>query len=329
MTDFTYYPVVIPTLCRYEHFKNLIESLTKCNNADKTEVIIGLDYPPSEKYIDGWKKIKDYLPKITGFKKITVIESEKNVGSVENTKLIRNEAYKTYDAHIFSEDDNIVAPAFLDYMNWALNTYKNNNSVLIVSGYVNPYWKIDSKSNVLIHNRYFSAWGCGFWKNKIPLFENKITKDFFINCLKRKNIINKLLKSPRNLISFQSVLFEDNVYPMDVTRSLFCYIEDKYFLMPKQSLVRNCGWDGSGEHCKDKMLTEMFNNQAISPDLINSFTAEKLSEKEIRKLEKLQKKYTKNFHKEFITSIIKLILLKYIGMEKYKKLIKIIKIGIK
>ena len=54
-----YSPIIIPTLNRFTHFKNCVESLAACTNADKTELIIGLDYPPSEKYVDGWIKIKD------------------------------------------------------------------------------------------------------------------------------------------------------------------------------------------------------------------------------------------------------------------------------
>ena len=63
----TYYPVIIPTLNRYEHFKNCVESLSNNLYANETELVVGLDYPPSEKYIDGWKKIKDYIPSIKGF----------------------------------------------------------------------------------------------------------------------------------------------------------------------------------------------------------------------------------------------------------------------
>lgn len=50
-----YSPVIIPTLNRYEHFRECLESLEHCVDADKTTVYIGLDYPPSEKHVDGWK----------------------------------------------------------------------------------------------------------------------------------------------------------------------------------------------------------------------------------------------------------------------------------
>ena len=42
----TFYPVVIPALNRYEHFKNCVESLAKNTLTGETELIIALDYPP-------------------------------------------------------------------------------------------------------------------------------------------------------------------------------------------------------------------------------------------------------------------------------------------
>lgn len=56
-----YAPVIIPTLCRYEKFRNYIETLSKCTGADKTTVIIGLDYPLNQTHIAGYQEIKKYL----------------------------------------------------------------------------------------------------------------------------------------------------------------------------------------------------------------------------------------------------------------------------
>ena len=56
-----YAPVCIVTLNRYEHFRKCLESLEQCTGANKTEVFVSLDYPPSEKYIEGWKKTDAFL----------------------------------------------------------------------------------------------------------------------------------------------------------------------------------------------------------------------------------------------------------------------------
>lgn len=64
MDDFNYYPIVIPTLNRYEHFKKCVESLARNTHADKTELIVGLDYPPSDKYMEGYLKIKNIFQRL-------------------------------------------------------------------------------------------------------------------------------------------------------------------------------------------------------------------------------------------------------------------------
>ena len=71
-----YAPVIIPTLNRYEHLKNCLESLSKCSGAENTEVYIGLDYPSRSEHLSGYKKIRDYLDNCgdLGFKKLTVIK---------------------------------------------------------------------------------------------------------------------------------------------------------------------------------------------------------------------------------------------------------------
>ena len=49
-----YAPVMIPTLCRYEHLKRCIESLQMNSWAKYTDLYIGLDYPAKESHIDGY-----------------------------------------------------------------------------------------------------------------------------------------------------------------------------------------------------------------------------------------------------------------------------------
>ena len=74
-----YAPVIIPTLCRYEHFVRCVESLRKNTWAQYTDVYIGLDYPAKESHREGYEKIKDYLKQnFTEFNHFTVIIRKKN-----------------------------------------------------------------------------------------------------------------------------------------------------------------------------------------------------------------------------------------------------------
>lgn len=66
-------PICIPTCNRYEHLKRCVESLSKCTLASETDLIISVDYPPSDKYVDGNEKIKKWLERgIEGFKSVQI-----------------------------------------------------------------------------------------------------------------------------------------------------------------------------------------------------------------------------------------------------------------
>ena len=49
-----YAPVVIPTLCRYEHLKNCLESLARCTYSHETDVYLCLDFPAKESHKRGY-----------------------------------------------------------------------------------------------------------------------------------------------------------------------------------------------------------------------------------------------------------------------------------
>ena len=52
-----YAPVLIPTLCRDEHFIRCIESLKRNAWAKYTDIYIALDFPCKESHWDGYNKI--------------------------------------------------------------------------------------------------------------------------------------------------------------------------------------------------------------------------------------------------------------------------------
>lgn len=126
-------PVIIPTLNRYSHFKQCLDSLELCTLADKTIVYVALDFPPSEKYIDGWRKIDNYLrdkESHNNFRKLIVYRRKTNcgVGNIQsNSNLLQAEMRDKYESYIFTEDDNVFSPNFLVYMNTCLEKYKDNH----------------------------------------------------------------------------------------------------------------------------------------------------------------------------------------------------------
>lgn len=240
-----YYPVVIPTLCRYEHFKRCVESLSKNTHAEKTELIIGLDFPLNNEHKDGYNKICNYIPQISGFKKVTVFKREKNYGAEANSKELANYAFSNYDAYIYSEDDNEFSPCFLDFMNQALEKYKYQEKVSTVCGYTQIMHESKQTKGVLFtHDN--CAWGMGIWKHKeeslLLIKNNDIVWQSSLAFWKT------FLKAPAITTMFAAMMKKGEQWG-DVMRSIYSIQHNTYQVRPYTSLVRNWGYDGTGLHC--------------------------------------------------------------------------------
>ena len=164
MDDFA--PVLIPTLNRHVHFRCCVESLSVCTHADKTDLFIFLDYPLKDTHWEGYELIKAYLPNIKGFKTVNVIKREKNYGAVENIIRALEYVFEKYDKMIFSEDDNVFSPNFLDYQNKCLDKFKDDKKVKVVCGYSCPIEISGNFKYDYYYSKHQIAWGMGIWKNK-------------------------------------------------------------------------------------------------------------------------------------------------------------------
>lgn len=255
-----YSPVVIPTLCRFEKFKNCVESLKSCAEAKFTELVIGFDYPPEEKYFDGWKKIKDYIGSISGFGKVTVFEQSANIGSSKNSLLLGNYAFENYGTCIYSEDDNIFSPYFLQFMNESLEKYEDDSSVVAVCGYSYPIqWNTDKQC--VLQGQHFSAWGYGTWKDKNDKLRADLKNNFFATYFGTPEFYRMKRYSRASFFNFMSFAFDDEIRAFDIPRSFYMQLTSKRILMPVKTLVTNDGWDGSGEHCTENCVGIDFSNR--------------------------------------------------------------------
>ncbi len=323
----TYYPIIIPTLNRFSHFKACVESLAHCTHAAETELIIGLDFPPAEKYAEGWKKIKEYIPQIKGFKNVEVLERNENFGSSKNSRDLQDYALTRYDAYIYTEDDNVFSPNFLDFINKGLEKYKDDENVIAVCGYSYPIDWETSKNAVLQHN-YFSAWGYGEWGNKRNSMLQSLSPELIKNALLNKSEYSELRKSPKNRIMTIFNFSREKIDCMDITRSIYMTVKQKYVLMPTASLVRNTGWDGSGEHCSKygMKIKDIFSKQQISEETTFNFNAAEKIEHS-KNLEDFQMRIYEKKIINFIKSNLIFLSIKMFGYENSKKLRRLVKNG--
>lgn len=258
----TYYPIGIPTLCRYEHFKRCVESLAKNTHADKTELVIGLDYPPSDKYREGYEKISRYVETIKGFAKVTVLRHEHNLGAEANWKFVRDYIFCKNEAVIMTEDDNVFSPNFLDYINKALQYYKNNEHVSSICGFT------PLRSERYFKHIYLSptmcAWGYATWKDKM-VDANELMAIGSILKDTRKSL--RVFFSSPQCLSMIIEMTDKGVYWGDAANSAYNILNGRYQCRTTESLCQNIGIDGSGLHCgTNDALSQAFIRRGVSKE---------------------------------------------------------------
>lgn len=268
-------PVLIPTLCRADKLKNLLESLAKCELASQTEVYIALDFPKSQNHVEGYNKICQYLEKIDNlnFKKIHVIKRETNFGFGKNgniRSLLRDILVK-YDRYILTEDDNVFAPGFLTFMNYNLERYKNDKSILAVCGYMYPL-SIPYQNKVL-QLEQFSAWGYGTWKDRRLFIEGIQDNQGSLDNMIGDGIFRKKCQKNRlSILTDMIGMAKGEPILGDSIISAIQIFYGKKSIFPSKSLVRNCGWDGSGTHggVRENYLAQEIDEKAQIKDFTDA-----------------------------------------------------------
>lgn len=252
-----YAPVIIPTLNRDVHLKRCIESLQKNGWAHLTELYISLDYPPAEKYVEGYQKVREFLEAgIEGFKAVHIYFHEENLGVWKNTDFLYDKVVEAgYNRYIYSEDDNEFSVNFLEYMNKCLEYFEDDeNALAVCAAQEDDKWH-GNGGNIILQN-VCPAYGLGLWMEKDKKFD-AIMEDGFLDELGRNPIYFKRLKK-RSQLCFRaymsSIIFDrDNIFwsdgkPMrcDTLRSIYATATGMYFVSPLVSKARNWGFDGSG-----------------------------------------------------------------------------------
>ncbi|MGM9947031.1 hypothetical protein [Floccifex sp.] len=260
-----YAPVLITTLNRYECFKRCMISLQKNSFADKTEIFISVDYPLEKKYVEGYHKIKRYLEEgIEGFKNVYVFFQSENLGAIKNFEWIKEKVSKEYkyDRYIFLEDDNELAPCFLEFCDKGLFLFEQDESIYAINatdyvwcgnGYFPPIRKTE-ENNVEKRQLIFHA--SAYWVKKdenIKCFcRNVEEKEGF---LKFSDLIKIYKKSHCFFYQYLAMVcfqkkrlpwYEGHLIPIDFMIDIYLILHDKFVISSIEPLQRDLGVDGNG-----------------------------------------------------------------------------------
>lgn len=282
MKDFS--PILIPTLCRFEHLKRCVDSLSKCTYADKTDLYIALDYPLNDSHWAGYNKIIKYIPQIIGFNNVILIKREKNYGAVENTNLIIREVFEKNDRIFFSEDDNEFSPNTLEYINVGLEKFEKDDSIYAICASHHQIDIPNSTTGTYFTLDSYSPMGFATWKNKFLKYSEIDKQKYIVNFLNSYSNYKRFKKERLYLIASMLESISKKYILDDGLLTSYLLKNNMKCVFPISHKVRNHGHDGSGINCGDLKGNSPYKDRIIDENKDFEFIEEKNNEvlKQIR-----------------------------------------------
>ena len=241
----SYAPILLFVYNRPEHTRRCIESLLKNSLASESNLFIYADGAKDSTQQEAVNEVRNYIRSIQGFKQITLMERSENWGLARNIINGVTTQVNRYGKVIVLEDDLVVAPYFLQFMNEALEVYKDEPRV----GHIQACdFTQDSSLPATFLIKWTGSWGWATWDRAWKHFnpngnellqeleERKLTHIFDFN---GKYGFTRMLR--------RQIEGKNNSWAIRWNASLF--LKDILSLNVGRSLVQNEGFDGSGTNC--------------------------------------------------------------------------------
>ena len=241
----SYAPILLFVYNRPEHTRRCIESLLKNSLASESNLFIYADGAKDSTQQEAVNEVRNYIRSIQGFKQITLMERSENWGLARNIINGVTTQVNRYGKVIVLEDDLVVAPYFLQFMNEALEVYKDEPKV----GHIQACdFTQDTTLPDTFLIKWTGSWGWATWDRAWKHFnpngnellqeleERKLTHVFDFN---GKYGFTRMLR--------RQIEGKNNSWAIRWNASLF--LKDILSLNVGRSLVQNEGFDGSGTNC--------------------------------------------------------------------------------
>lgn len=239
-------PIAVFVYNRPEHTRRMVEALQKNKLAQESELFIFSDGPKNDNATEMVDRVRAYIKTVRGFQRITIVEREKNYGLSASVHSGVTEVVEQYGKIIVLEDDLVVAPDFLKYMNAALDTYEHKNQVMQISGFM--FQGVEIKGDHALFLPCITSWGWATWSRAwkhMNIDAGRVLKAIEQSRMK-KNRFN--LNGYYDYAGLLQATLSGKMDSWAIIWYAAVFEAHGLVLYPPETLVLNMGFDGSGVH---------------------------------------------------------------------------------
>jgi len=240
-----YSPIALFVYKRPDHTRRTLDALMQCPEFSES---------PLHVFCDGAKRLEDQAAveqtrsvvwSLVG-DRAKIVEAPRNQGLANSIIAGVNQTVDQYGQVIVLEDDLVVSPIFLTYMNSALEKYRHENQVMQISGYMFPVPEFASRDDAMFLP-FTVSWGWATWQRAWQYFDSEATG---WQVLREDRQLRKRfnLNGAYDHFSMMERQFHGECDSWAIRWYWSVFRCNGLVLFPAQTLVENYGFDGSGTH---------------------------------------------------------------------------------
>lgn len=256
-------PIVLFVYNRPRHTQLTLTALAKNKLASQSLLYVYADGKKKETDTNDEQNIastRKIVESIKGFAEVKLHFNDRNKGLSNSIIEGITEVVNRHKKIIVLEDDIIVSPHFLTYMNDGLDIYEEKEEVISIHAYNYPVE--NNRLPKTFFMRGADCWGWATWKRGWDLFEPDSAKLY-------QSIISQGLEfefNRENSYPFSDMLLDEmnrKVNSWAIRWYASAFLNNKYTLYPNMSLIYNTGFDSSGTHsgAVDRFNHKNWNNK--------------------------------------------------------------------
>jgi hypothetical protein len=237
--------VLLFAYARPDHLRRTVEALQGNAEATRTDLIVYCDAAKTPRQQEAVDAVRAVAASITGFASVEVVHRPRNFGLAQSIIGGVSDTLARRGRVIVVEDDLVVSPHFLAYMNQGLDLYARDDRVASVHGYCYPTGEDLPES---FFQRGADCWGWATWDRAWRHFNPDgaaLLAQLRARGLTRAFDLDG--SHPFTRMLQDQVDGRNNSWAIRWHASAF--LADMLTLYPGRSLVENIGHDDSGTHC--------------------------------------------------------------------------------
>lgn len=238
-------PIALFVFRRPEHTRRTLESLLANPEASQSEIVVFADGPRSESDAEAVAQTREVVRR-AGLPNLRLVARERNLGLARSVVAGVTELCEARGSVIVLEDDLVLSPSFLGFMNEALDRYRDDPRVFGVSGYMFPIEPPAGRDAFFLP--FIGSWGWATWQRAwrtlAPAHESHLV-------IGQNRAVRRRFDLDASYPYW--AMLEGTVAGKVDSWAIRWYAtvfrQGGLMLYPARSLVENAGFDGTGVHC--------------------------------------------------------------------------------